>query len=398
MLDRLFTHWRVKWYSVSVLFAMSLGFLICIFSGKGSMTITARLGGDYPAFYSIGRIVSKGKWKDIYNHELQAAEQKSLMGEETSFLPFGYPPYITLFYWPLSLLPYRLSYSVHTVLMSLALLYTLHLIRPMSEEINKHFLAAFTVALCFSPIFRAITAGQNTILTMLLIALSWRAIEEKHEYLAGIFTGLMLFKPQFALPLIGVFLLSGRWRLGITSGIVAVILYIIGTLMIGPDWVIVWLQKANWQVQRYAVLDKLVAVSWLGFFEAVLGGGNKWALIAGWSLTIFTIVAISWIWLAGGQRADLMAQMGLLSVCLVLIPPHVIFYDMGILLFTYVAVAAKPLKRKMEILVIICIISWSQPILAHSLGFSPLFIVAIGTGILAIYTLKRPALEPLNKS
>jgi len=121
-------------------------------------------------------------------------------------------------------------------------------------------------------------------------------------------------------------------------------------------------------------------------------------LIAGWSLTALTIAAISWIWWRGGQRTDLSAQIGLLGVCLVLIPPHVIFYDMGILLLTYVAVAARPLKRKMEIFVTICILSWSQPVLARSLGFSPLFIVTIGTGILAIYTLKQPALEPLNKN
>ena len=69
---------------------------------------------------------------------------------------------------------------------------------------------------------------------------------------------------------------------------------------------------------------------------------------------------------------------------------------MGILLFTYVAIASRRLKFKMEIFLLICIFSWSQPVLARSLGFSPLFIVAIGTGILAIYTLMRSALEPAN--
>jgi hypothetical protein len=57
--------------------------------------------------------------------------------------------------------------------------------------------------LCFlRNIFRAIFASQNTIITMLLIALSWRAIGKKNDCVARIFCGLMLFKPQFALPLI----------------------------------------------------------------------------------------------------------------------------------------------------------------------------------------------------
>ena len=58
-------------------------------------------GGDYPAFYSIGRIVAKGDLEAIYNPENQAAEQKTLMGKEAGYLPFGYPPYVALFYWPL---------------------------------------------------------------------------------------------------------------------------------------------------------------------------------------------------------------------------------------------------------------------------------------------------------
>ena len=125
--------------------------MICVFYGTGSSTISGRLGGDYPAFYSIGRIVAKGDLKAIYNPENQAAEQKPLMGEETGYLPFGYPPYVALFYWPLSLLSYRLSYVIHTVVMALALLSIFHIMRPVSAEINKNFLDAFSLSFCSLP-------------------------------------------------------------------------------------------------------------------------------------------------------------------------------------------------------------------------------------------------------
>lgn len=74
------------------------------------------------------------------------------MGNENAYLPFGYPPHVALIYWPLSILPYRLSYVIHTVIMVLALLLTLHLIRPMSEQLNKHFMCAFTLSVSFFPI------------------------------------------------------------------------------------------------------------------------------------------------------------------------------------------------------------------------------------------------------
>jgi hypothetical protein len=178
---------------------------------------------------------------------------------------------------------------------------------------------------------------------------------------------------------------------------IAIILYITGVFMIGHDWIFVWLEKAKWQVQIYAELDKLNAVSWLGFCEAVLGAGNQWALFLGWTIALLTIIGISYVWWKGGRKGDLTSQMGLICISLVLIPPHVIFYDLGILIFTYIAIATRLFKWKIEIIIIICILSWTQPIIARSIGFSPLFLVATGTCFLAVFILVKPALEPADR-
>lgn len=66
--------------------------------------------------------------------------------------------------------------------------------------------------------------------------------------------------------------------MGISSGMKAIILYVIDTFLIDPDSIFVWLEKAKWQVQLYSELDKLNAVSWLGFSETLFGFGNQWAL------------------------------------------------------------------------------------------------------------------------
>ena len=396
MFLRLLTPWRLKWYSASILFALFVGFIIPILSGSGSIILTGRLGGDFPTFYSIGRMISKGDWQELYNRDRQIAEQRPFMGNENAYLPFGYPPHAALIYWPLSILPYRLSYVIHTGIMVLALLLTLHLIRPMSEQLNKHFMPAFALSVSFFPIFKAITGGQNTVITMLLIALSWKAVEQNREYLAGVYIGLMLFKPQFALPLTGVYLLSGRWRIVVSFGAVAILCYIVGALMIGPDWLAVWLENAAWQVQAYSMIDKENAVSWLGFTEAVLGVGNQWALIIGWALTVLTVIGISLLWWTGGLKNDSAALIGMTSICLVLIPPHVIFYDAGLLLFACVVIASRPLNLKAGLLGMIWLLSWSQTI-AGFVGFSPLFFITVGTGALAALTLVKPALATVNR-
>jgi len=230
---------------------------------------------------------------------------------------------------------------------------------------------------------------------MLLITLSWKAVRQNRDYLAGVYTGLMLFKPQFALPLTGVYLLSGRWRIGLSFVVVAVIFYIIGILVVGPDWFFVWLEHAKWQVQAYSSIDKENAVSWLGFFEAILGTGDQRALIIGWALTGLTIIGISLLWWVWGRKNNLTALVGMTSVCLVLMPPHVIFYDAGLLLFVYVVIASSSLSLKAEWLAMFWLLSWSQ-MAADFIGFSPLFFVTLGTGILAVFILVLPALKPAN--
>lgn len=392
MLQSLLTPWRLKWYSISILCALLTGFTIATLSGSGSIIWGGRLGGDYPTFYSIGRIISKGYWNELYDQQRQIAEQKPFMGNESTYLPFGYPPHVALVYWPFSLLSYRLSYIIHTGIMILGLLLTLQLIRPMNILVDQHFMPAAALSISFYPIFRAITGGQNTVITMLLIASAWRALEKNREYLAGIFTGLMLYKPQFAIPLIGVYILSGRRRIVLGSGFIALCIYSVGFLMMGSDWLVIWLKNASWQIQAYADLDKENAISLLGFTEAIIGVGEPWALMIGYTLTLMTAVGISLLWCNSKMKRNSTALIGITSTCLVLIPPHVIFYDAGLLLFAYVAIAAHPLKMKAEIFGIIWLMSWSQ-IIDSFIGFSTIFFVTLGTCILSFFTLVLPILK-----
>ena len=101
-----------------------------------------------------------------------------------------------------------------------------------------------------------------------------------------------------------------------------------------------------------------------------------------------TVVVISWIWFVGGHQADLSAQLGLADPCFLLIPPHVYYYDAGLLFFTYAVLATKHLKRQAEQITIIWLFGLSQ-VLFGFIGFSPLFFIVLVTGVLAINHLDR---------
>ena len=391
-----FTPWRLKWYPRAFLFALAAGFFIAIFLGQDASTMTGRLGGDYPAFYGAGRIIAQGDGNNLYDSEKQAKLQEELYpGEEKVFMPFPYPPYVALAYYPLALIPYRLSYVVHTILMVAALFLTISLLHSIHGQIRQNYLFIACIALSFYPMCRAILGGQNTAITLLLVVLSWRAALAQKDFLAGIILGLLLFKPQFGLLLIGLYALSGHWLVGVGSLLTALILYGIGTLISGPMWITGWYQYTIWLAQADAGINYDMAVSWLGFFQAILGWKNHLAIFIGWIMSAATAIIVILVWAIGRRRANLTAQLAIAASALVLIPPHVNYYDISLVLFTYLAIVGTHAKKPWASLGSVWILGFSQP-LSGLLGFSPLFLVSLSTLILALFIFGRPAMQYAN--
>lgn len=388
-MQRILTPWRLKWYPRLLLFAIATAFIIAILSGRGASTLTGRLGGDYPSFYGAGRIIAEGDWKNLYNPERLFAVQKNLFpGEKEGYFHFIYPPFVAVAYYPLSLLNYRLSYIVHTFLMVGALILVIQLIRPMNELIDRHFICASFLALSFYPIFKSIFGGQNAMLTLLLIVISWRAVLARHEWFGGIVLGLLLYKPQFGLPLIGLYVLSGRWRAGIASAFTASGLYSIGVLIGGPFWVGTWLKSIWWYRQADEIVNYANSVSWLGFLEALFGSTSHLATIIGWGMIFLTAIALSLLWRFGGRRADLTPKLGITMPGLILMAPHAMYYDLGLVLFTYSSMFPNNGVRPAYFIGLAWLFGFSQ-FLNILTGFSPLFFLLIFTIMLAVRNLER---------
>jgi hypothetical protein len=392
--DRFFDTWRVKWYPRIVLISMLVGILVVVLSGKGAESLTGRLGGDYPAFYAAGRIASQGDWEHLYSFARQEAVQKDLLPTESkgAFLPFPYPPFVALLYCPLALLNFRLSYLIHTLLMFLAIAIALRLLSRGNPYIATYYDLALAATLLYYPMLRAVLGGQNTPITFLLVVAVWRAGLDRREWLAGFFLGLMLFKPQFGLPLIGLHFLSGRWRTVISSALVALGLYLIGSYLCGAGWIREWLRFGTQFANLDASINRSNSVSWLGFLQALLGVDSRIVLISGWGLAIATSLATSLLWYRGRLNDDLSAHLGLTVIALVLIQPHAMYYDMALVLFTYVLYLSYD-KTTTKVIGLIWLLSLSQ-VAAKTVGFSPLFVLLLWSGLMAIFLMWRQPHKP----
>jgi hypothetical protein len=390
-LGRFLTPWRLKWYPLALLTGFAIGFLIHILSGEGASTLIGRVGGDYPCFYAAGRIIAEGEGRNLYSSERQHSDQLNLFPENKDFfIPFPYPPHVALAYVPLSLLPYRLSYTLHTLLMVGAVLLAIWIIRPLNEAVQKYYFVIFTAAFLYYPLFRGITGGVTTPMTLLLIALCWRMAKENRDFVAGVFLGLLLFKPQYALPLIGLFLLSGRWKTAGVSALTGLMLWGIGVWLCGWGWVGDWISYSHWVTRVAADIDKQNAVSWIGFFEAIGGAESSFAKVVGIIFAGMTAAITCWVWRKGGrQEGYLDRQMGIAICCILLIPPHAFYYDAGLLLFTWIMLLSHDWKYKLETLAGVWILGLSQ-VAAGWLGFSPVLPVVVFTFVVAIWSLPYP--------
>jgi hypothetical protein len=383
-IEELLTPWRMKWYPRVLVAGVAIGFLLALMSGGGATTLTGRLGADYPAFYAAGRIIAEGDGRTLYSPERQATAQQGLFpSHEKLFMPFPYPAFVAVAYAPLALLSYRVSYFIYTLILAGALLLALRAVRPMSTFIAEQPFFVFALLILYYPLLRSIIGGQNTAISLLLIALLWRAVIDGRELLAGIWLGCLLFKPQYGLPIIGLFFLSRRWQVAATSVVIGFMLWIIGAWFSGWGWISEWIKYADWVSGTAADIDKYNSISWIGFFEAIFGTESGFGIALGYILAGITVAITCRYWWKGAQRQDLSSQMGVAIGSILLIPPHACYYDAGLLAFTWITLVPQDWKYKTEIMAGVWLLGFSQ-VLAEWVGFSPIFFMVVFTFVMAI--------------
>jgi hypothetical protein len=127
----------------------------------------------------------------------------------------------------------------------------------------------------------------------------------------------------------------------VSAGATAAVLFAASTALIGTGWIADWLALVGTFLRLDVQVNFGELVSWQGFTQALVGEGNSFAGALGWGLSAATVLGISWVWFAGGRKADFSSQLALASVCIVLISPHTLYYDTGIALIAVVVVLSR---------------------------------------------------------
>ena len=367
---------RVAW---AFLLALGLAFAVAVAGGAGlgpDAGDGARLGGDYPAFHAAGSIVLAGDIDELYDSDRQTREQRDLGID--GYLAFAYAPHVAAAYAPLAALGFRLGYTVHTLLMVAALVAA---IRIMPGSVARGWLAPATaLALGFWPLFRAVGGGQNTAVSVLLFSAAWRLLDDDRQVGAGLVAAALLYRPQYALPLVAVMVLDRRWRAVVTSAVAGAATWSITAVVLGVGWVATWMEQVLPFVERDAEVNAANSISLLGLAQAALGADHAIAVASGLAGSIAVAATVAWTWRPGGA-VPLALRMAVLTSGVLLVSPHTMFYDAGLLVVVAGAAWAHVDRAQDRSVVASAIAAvWTLgfvQLVSPALGFSPLaFVVA----------------------
>ena len=178
---------------------------------------------DFPVFYSNAQMVREGQAARLYDF---AAENSFVHRvSDLARAPNNHLPYELLIFIPLTYLSFGAAHLLWT-LVSLGMLLGVALLMRSMPPAELSLRDTLLATLAFFPVWYCLLQGQDSILLMLLFALSFWLWKRGRDDAAGLALAMGLFRPQLVLPFVLVAFLAGKWKFirGFIPGAVLVLL------------------------------------------------------------------------------------------------------------------------------------------------------------------------------
>ena len=167
-LDRLLNRKRLAYAWITAV-ALWGAWLASILLGRGPLDLAGHVvGTDFLEFYTAGYTLRLGESGRLYDIAYQSQLQQSLIGPALKdYYAFITPPFLAWLYRPLAGLPYSLGFAVWSLFGLLCLWAALRWLgapgwRPLIWSLT------------FFPVFASVSYGQNSLLSLALLSLTYR--------------------------------------------------------------------------------------------------------------------------------------------------------------------------------------------------------------------------------
>lgn len=189
--------------------------------------------GDFFALWSYAKIAGTHPAAELYDSAILHARQVALGMDPDASKPFPYPPMFILMAWPLSILPYDVTYIIW-IFATLALF-----VWAVMATCSRLPLCVFGVII--APASTAtIAAGQSGFFAAALITAGVR-LAGSRPVLGGILLGILTYKPQLGILVPIALAAAGFWAAFRAACVTAIGLAVATTLVFGwavwPAWI-----------------------------------------------------------------------------------------------------------------------------------------------------------------
>jgi hypothetical protein len=179
------------------------------------------LGHDFLAFYTAGSFVRQGRARELYNLDSvrefeQATAHAAGLEVGKSFGPWWNPPFYALLFEPLAKLPYPRALDLWRWISLAAVLIAMGMLTVLAARASRPWnlryagLVPFLIVISM-PFVQAISHGQNTFTSLLLLTATVMLWRGERKLLAGIVGGLLFYKPQLGAVVAVAMVLDLGW-------------------------------------------------------------------------------------------------------------------------------------------------------------------------------------------
>src|SRR5438876_6366176 len=277
---------------------------------------------DFINVWAAGRLVLDGLPAQAYDWDIQKQVEVAKLGQDfVGYFAWHYPPPFLFVASMLAQLPYQVAFIGWVVVSFLPFLVAMRAI------VGRNF--GYLLALAIPMAFINALVGQNGFLTAALIGGTLYLIPIR-PVLAGIYLGLLTYKPQYGLLFPIVLIAAGHWRVFISAGVTALVLATASWLAFG---IVSWLALFHWMPRfSQAFLTEGQAPWWKmqSIFSLVryLGGSEPLGWAFQWVLTASVAVVLALMW---RSRVPYTLKAAALAAGALLTTPYLFMYDMMVL-------------------------------------------------------------------
>jgi alpha-1,2-mannosyltransferase len=284
---------------------------------------------DFLQFPVVARLITQGRAAEIYNDQLLADGIHRIVGHDTSVhLQYFYGPQVALPFVPLIRLSFLTEATAWVAFSVLIYFASVYLLWKNCPGLRPHSGLVFLCAVAFPPLFHFFVRGQLSAIVLLCFTLAWIAFRSRHAFLAGVFLGMLAFKPQFLVAVPFVLLAGKAWKmfagLVISAGAQLTLTFFCFGPAVMHSYIDTMLHSASRPATAELSLSPIQMHSLRTFWALLIPSPSAvWVLYILSSVTVVALAASVW---KSSQSPAL--RFSALVLAAALVNPHIYIYDL----------------------------------------------------------------------